>query len=104
MPFAEAVELAMALCAAEPSMVQTGIDVAEKKWARHASATGDDSSRLSLNQYRAGWALIRQWAALDPADALRAENERLQRLVLDAIYELQRAGLDQVAHQLRQAL
>lgn len=104
LPFTDALTLAMAFCAAEPETVRTGIDATERKRAREASSTGDDWARLLLNQHRAAWALIRQWAALGPTDALRSEIERLQRLVLDAVYALQRAGLDQVANQLRQAL
>lgn len=103
-PFADALKLAMAFCAAEPATAQTCIEPTERKWAREASAKGDDSMRALLSEYRAAWALIRQWASLGSADALRAEVERLQRLVLDAVYALQRAGLDEVAHRLRRDL
>jgi hypothetical protein len=56
-----------------------------------------------LNEHRASWALIRQWAGHDPAIAQReAQIQRLERLVWDAIYALQKAGLDKEAHRLRQ--
>lgn len=103
-PFTEALELAMAFCAAERTTVLTAIEPTEKKWAREASSNANESMGLLLNKYRAAWALIRQWASLDPSAALRSEIDRLQRLVLDAVYALQRAGLDQTAHRLRQEL
>jgi hypothetical protein len=57
-----------------------------------------------LNQYRASWALIRQWTGHDPAVAEReAYIESLQRLVWDAIYALQKAG-DSDAARLRRVL
>jgi hypothetical protein len=103
-PFTEALELAMAFCAAEPTTALTAIEPAEKKWAREASTHANESMGLLLNKYRAAWALIRQWVSLDPSAVLRSEIDRLQRLVLDAVYALQRAGLDQTAHRLRQEL
>jgi putative hemolysin len=58
-----------------------------------------------LNEYRASWALIRQWAGLDAAIAQReAEIQKLERLVWDAIYALQKAGLDREAATLRRAI
>jgi hypothetical protein len=54
---------------------------------------------------RASWALLRQWAGLDAAVAARDEQIRnLERLVWDAIYALQQAGLDSVASKLRRAV
>jgi hypothetical protein len=103
-PFTEALELGMALCAAEPATALTTIEPAEKKFAHEASATADGSMSHLLNERRAAWALIRQWASLDPSAALSSEIDRLRRLVLDAVCALQRAGLDQAAHRLRQEL
>ena len=58
-----------------------------------------------LTEYRASWALIRQWAGHDAAVAQReAEIQRLERLVFDAIYALQKAGLDREASRLRRAI
>jgi len=58
-----------------------------------------------LNEYRASWALIRQWAGHDAAVAQReAEIQRLERLVWDAVYALQKAGLDKQAAKLRHAI
>jgi hypothetical protein len=58
-----------------------------------------------LNECRASWALIRQWAGHDAAVAQReAEIQRLERLVWDAVYALQKAGLDGEAARLRRAI
>jgi len=58
-----------------------------------------------LNEYRAAWALIRQWTGHDPAIAQREEHiKRLEHLVWDAIYALQAAELDDEAHRLRRAI
>jgi len=51
------------------------------------------------------WALIRQWTGQDAAFAQReAEIEKLERLVWDAIYALQKAKLDSEAARLRRAV
>jgi hypothetical protein len=57
------------------------------------------------NRYRASWAIIRQWVGYDDAiDQQEAQIQLLERLVLDAIYALQKAGLDDEANRLRRAL
>jgi hypothetical protein len=57
------------------------------------SDAGEDYIIKLLNEYRASWALIRQWAGHDAAVAQReAEIQRLERLVWDAVYALQKAG------------
>jgi hypothetical protein len=57
------------------------------------------------NEYRAAWALIRQWAGHDAAISQReARIQQLERLVLDAIYALQKAGIDREADRLRRAM
>jgi hypothetical protein len=49
--------------------------------------------------------LIRQWAGQDAAIAARETRiRRLERLVWDAIYALQKAGLDEESGKLRRAL
>ncbi len=94
-----------AFCAAEPSTVLVGVEATEGKWAREASQPGGNHLVSLLNEYRASWALIRQWAGQDAAIAQReAQIQRLERLVWDAIYALQKAGIDDQAHRLRRAL
>jgi hypothetical protein len=49
--------------------------------------------------------MIRQWTGYEAAIAQKeAQIQRLERLVSDAIYALQKAGLDDVANRLRRAL
>lgn len=58
-----------------------------------------------LNEFRASWAILRQWAGHDAAVAQReTEIQRLERLIWDAIYALQKAGLDNEAAKLRRAI
>lgn len=103
--FDETVELARAFCAAEPSTVLTYIEGTERKWSLEAGQPGKEHLVRLLNEYRAGWAILRQWAGYDAAIAQReAHIQRLERLVWDAVYALQKAGLDSEAHRLRRAL
>ena len=104
-PFTAGLELARAFCAAEPSTALVNIEATERKWATEASRPGEEYIIPLLNQYRPSWALIRQWTGQDPAIAEReAYIERLQRLVWDAIYALQKSGLDSEAARLRRVL
>jgi len=104
LPFDKAFELGRRFCAAEPSAVLLAVESCEQKWSsdvRH----GEDYIVELLNDYRASWALIRQWAGHDAAIAMReAEIQKLERLVWDAVYALQKAGLDHEASRLRRAL
>src|SRR5438093_13507849 len=53
--------------------------------------SGEEYGIELLNDYGAAWALIRQWAGHEPAVAQReAEIQRLERLVYDAVYALQK--------------
>jgi hypothetical protein len=84
--------------------VLAGIEATEREWTSKA-VRGEDYLVKLLNEYWASWALIRQWTGHDPAVALReAEIQRLERLVWDAIYALQKAGLDRKAARLRRAI
>jgi hypothetical protein len=104
-PFQLGLELARKFCAAEPSTVLVGIEATEREWATQASRPGEEYIIPLLNQHRASWALIRQWTGHDPAVAEReAYIEKLQRLVWDAIYALQKAGLDSESARLRRVL
>jgi hypothetical protein len=105
LPFEEALELARKFCAAEPAAVLAGVEATERKWAREARTPGDEYMVALLNEYRASWALIRQWTGHDPAIAQReTEIQMLERLVWDAIYALQKAGQDREAARLRRAI
>lgn len=104
LPFDVAITLAKRFCAVEPTSVLVAVEATERKWERDVSR-GEDHVLNLLNQYRASWALIRQWAGHDAAVAQReAEIQRLERLVWDAIYALQKAGLDRESQRLRRAI
>ena len=105
LPFGDAVALARALCAAEPTRFLMDAEATERKWSREARMPGEEYVMELLNDFGAAWALIRQWAGHEPAVAQReAEIQRLERLVYDAIYALQKAGLDREAARFRRAL
>lgn len=79
----------------QPAMALTAVEATEGKWAQDVRRGEDNLVRL-LNEYRASWALIRQWAGHDVAIAQReAEIQRLEWLVWDAAYAFQKAGLDE---------
>ncbi len=104
-PFDYALELARKFCTAEPSTVLVGVETTEREWSRKAATPGEEYIVPLLNDYRASWALLRQWAGYDAAVAQReAEIQRLERLVWDALYALQKAGLDSEAARLRRAI
>jgi hypothetical protein len=76
-----------------------------RRWTQQARRPGEEYIVPLLNEYRASWALIRQWTGHDPAVAQReAEIQRLERLVWDAVYALQKAGLDKEAAKLRHVI
>ena len=103
-PFDEALELARKFCAAEPATVLVDVEATERDWS-HKATHGEEYIVQLLNEYRASWALIRQWAGYDAAVAQREEEiKRLERLVWDAVYALQKAGLDSEAAKLRRAI
>src|SRR6185436_15685214 len=105
LPFDEALDMGRRFCSAEPATVLIGVETTERQWAREAATPGEEHMTSLLTQYRASWALIRQWAGHDAAVAQReAEIQRLERLVWDAIYVLQKAGLDSEAARLRRAV
>jgi hypothetical protein len=104
LPFDLVFDLGRRFCAAEPSTVLVGVEATEREWA-HRAGHRDDYLVSLLNEYRASWALIRQWAGHDAAIAQReAEIQRLEQLVWDAVYALQKAGLDSEAGRLRRAV
>ncbi len=92
-PFIPALELARKFCAAEPATVLKGIETTERQWSMESSRPGKEYLISLLNEYRASWAIIRQWTGLDPAIAEReAQIQRLERLVWDAVYVYKRRG------------
>ena len=104
-PYTEALELAKAFCISEPSTILLNVESTEREWVQKASQPGNDYMLPLLNEYRASWAIIRQWTGYEAAIAQKeAQIQRLERLVSDAIYALQKAGLDDAANRLQRAL
>ena len=104
-PYPGALKIAKAFCMKEPSAVLAHVEATEREWGQQVSRPGKEYLVGLLNQYRASWAIIRQWAGHDAAVAQREKYiERLERLVWDAIYALQRAGADSEAARLRKAI
>jgi hypothetical protein len=105
LPYDEAVQLARSFCMSEPAPVLAAIEATERTWAMQADRPGNEYKIPLLNDYRACWALIRQWCGMDAAVAERQKRiKMLEGLVWDAIYALQRAGLDGKAIRLRSAI
>ena len=105
LPFDQALELARKFCAAEPAPVLVKVESVEREWSSEAQRPGGEYLVGLLNEYRASWALLRQWAGLDAAVAPReAQIQRLERLVWVAVYALQKAGLDRESARLRKAV
>jgi len=81
------------------------IETTERNWSVDVARPGNEYLVPLLNQYRASWAIIRQWCGSDAAVAERDKRiELLERLVWDAIYTLQKAGSESEAARLRRAI
>lgn len=105
LPYAEALEIAKAFCIAEPETVLMNVESTEREWTHDAAKPGNEYMLSLINEYRAAWALIRQWAGYDAAIYQKeAQIQRYERLVMDAIYALQKAGIDDEANRLRRAM
>ena len=89
----------------EPATALTNVEATERNWSLTAPRANGEYIIPLLNHHRASWAIIRQWCGQDAAIAAR-ENRiaELERLVWDAIYVLQKAGLDGEANKLRRTV
>lgn len=104
-PTDDAILIAQRFAAAEPAAVLANVEATERKWSSDASRAGNEYLVSLLNEYRAAWSLVRQWAGHDSAIAHReAEIQKLERLVWDAVYALEKAGLDEPARRLRRVI
>jgi hypothetical protein len=104
-PFEPALALARKFCMEEPAPALADIEAHEKKWSAQAARLDGEYVIPLLNEYRAAWALVRQWCGTDAAIASRENRiSALERLVWDAVYALQKAGLDREANKLRTGL
>jgi len=105
LPQDQAEELARSFCRTEPAPILISIETTERNWSVDVARPGNEYLVPLLNQYRASWAIIRQWCGSDAAVAERDKRiELLERLVWDAIYTLQKAGSESEAARLRRAI
>jgi hypothetical protein len=105
LPFDAALTLAQAFSAAEPETVLLQVNTAQRKYELEAREIGNSYLVPLVQQWRAGWALCRQWAGFDEAIAEREQEiERLRRIIEDVRYELRRGGQDDLAAKLDRKL
>lgn len=107
LPFESAIAVARAFAAAEPTTVLDYIDIEERRVADEARQPGNHYLNKLLIEYRANWALIRQWAGFDAALASReARIAELERLLSQTIWDLRRPSLDaeRIAGRLERAI
>jgi hypothetical protein len=105
LPFDSALQFAQAFAAAEPQTVLLQVDTEERGYEVRAREIGNSYLVPLVQEYRAGWALCRQWAGFDQAIAEReAEIERLRRVIEEVRYELRKAGLDELLGKLDRKL
>lgn len=104
-PLDTALDLARKFCTVEPAAVLADVEATERKWSLKVTTSDGEYLVSLLNSYRAAWALIRQWCGMDAAIASREGRiAALEKLVWDAVYALQKAGLDNDADKLRRKL
>ncbi len=107
LPFSCALELAHAFAAAEPQTVLDAIDAEERELAAQVREPGYTHLSSLLTDYRARWAIVRQWAGHDAAVAAREGRiTELEQLLNQVMWELRRDGVDpeRVANRIGRAL
>jgi hypothetical protein len=105
LPYECALKFARAFCMQEPAGVLASLEASERDFSLRS--TNPDNGYLIplLNEFRASWAIVRQWCGLDAAIAIREKRiSDLERLVWDAVYVLQKTGNDLEAAKLRRRL
>lgn len=107
LPFSCALTLAEAFAAAEPRTVLDSVDADEREWSLQLREPGSSHLSRLLSEYRAAWALVRQWAGHDVAVAVREERiTELERLLTQVQWDLRRPSVDleRVADRIERAL
>lgn len=103
--FGAALHLARAFAAAEPGTVLLHIDTDERTYVTKASEPFNSYLVPLVEQWRAGWALVRQWAGTDAQLARKdKEIERLRQVIGRTIWDLRSAGEDRMASKLDRQL
>lgn len=107
LPFEVALILARAFAAAEPRTVLDHIEVLERDAAVEAREPGKRYLLAVLEESRASWALVRQWAGHDVAVAMRESRiADLEQLLTRTMWELRRpnADVERIARRIEGAL
>ena len=105
LPLEGAVAIARAFAAAEPQTVLLYIEDHEEELRARGYAPGERYTHDLLRQYQPGYALARQWAAIErETEMLQKEIGRLRTLVSQAAYQLRDAGQESRARRLLRAL
>jgi hypothetical protein len=95
LPWQTALDVAKGFAAAEPSTVLLHIEVTERPWEVEAREPGGSYLLGLLENHRAGWALVRQWASADAGLArLNKEVDRLRQLIDRTVWDLRRPDAD----------
>jgi hypothetical protein len=105
--FSQALDLAKAFAAAEPTTVLARVQVDQRQLETEAREPGRAYLMSLLEGRRAEWAIIRQWAGTDQQLAeLTAEIDRLRTLITRSIWSLRdpTADPESVARSLERAL
>lgn len=89
LPWECALELAMQFARAEPRTVLDPIEAYEIELSEAVRSEHSPYMIRALNEQRASWALIRQWAGLDEAIAIREDRiKKLERALSDVRWSL----------------
>lgn len=103
--FGAALHLARAFAAAEPGTVLLHIDTDERTYVTKASEPFNSYLVPLVEQWRAGWALVRQWAGTDAQVARKdKEIDRLRQVIGRTIWDLRSAGHDDLAAKVERRL
>lgn len=91
--FKEALDLAKALAAAEPGTVLTHVELHERELEVRVKEPGGAYLLSMLEEHRAEWAIIRQWAGVDQQlRQLHDEIDRLRTLIQRVTWDLRQPG------------
>lgn len=102
--FGAALHLAKAFAAAEPDIVLLHLDTSERKYVIRASEPAHGYLVPLVERWRAGWAIVRQWAGTDEQLTRKdKEIERLRQIIQRTIWDLRSAGHDDLAARVRGA-
>jgi hypothetical protein len=107
LPWTCALELAEAFARSEPSTVLDPIEAEEREMALRVREPAGSYLLPLLTEYRAAWAIVRQWASHDAAIALREKRiAELETLLTQTMWDLRRpvADYEHIARRIELAL